>query len=171
VPILFHRRAEQNFLSTLKVKAERQFAKFPNAFDIEAIRRCRTIGDFDDAFIAKIYKFEDKTDYYRKTGSKWALPHIRVPAVAINALDDPFIEEAALPHEEDIGAEAPVRVIYHAHGGHCGFVTAPEATMNADTGMGESDRGQQPIPSHGWLAEEMGRALSHIHAASSTTSS
>jgi predicted alpha/beta-fold hydrolase len=85
-------------------------------------------------------------DYYRKTGSKWWLNKIRVPAVAINAVDDPFIEASSLPTNEDVGV-APVRLIYHSKGGHCGFV---------------GRNVQQP---HGWIAEELGRALQHIHTA------
>lgn len=107
----------------MKKKAELEIQQFPDAFDIEAIRRCTTIGEFDDAYIAPIYGFEDKVDYYRKNGSKWYLNKIRVPVIAINARDDPFIEESSLPTmEEHVGDLAPVRLIYHDHGGHCGFV-------------------------------------------------
>lgn len=130
-------------MRTLKAKAEKQHKKFPQAFDIDAIRRCSAIGDFDDAYIAKIYGFEDKIDYYRKTGSKWWLSKIRVPSIAVNAVDDPFIEASSLPGEADVGA-APVRLIYHEKGGHCGFVSRDN---------------EHP---HGWLAEELGRALKHI---------
>jgi hypothetical protein len=128
-------------------KAERQYLRFPGAFDIEKIRSCRTIGDFDDTFIAPIYGFEDKTDYYRKSGSKWWLHKIRVPTVALNARDDPFIDEDSLPSEEDV-QDAPVKLIYHNHGGHCGFIPADRESN------GKS----------GWIAEEIGRALYHIHS-------
>ena len=40
--------------------------------------------------------------------------NITVPTLAINALDDPFIDENSLPTEaEDVG-DAPVRLVYHA---------------------------------------------------------
>ncbi len=134
----------ENFLKTLKEKAELKIKRFPDAFDIETVRQCKTIGDFDQAFIAPIYGFKDKYDYYRQTGSLWWLPKIRVPTIVINALDDPFVEESSLPTLADIGPTAPVRVIYHAYGGHCGF------------------KADQPPAPHGWLAEEMSLALSHI---------
>jgi predicted alpha/beta-fold hydrolase len=134
----------ENFLKTLKAKAELKILRFPGSFDIEAVRRCKTIGDFDQAFIAPVFGYLDKEDYYRKTGSKWWLSKIRVPTVCINALDDPFIEETALPTDRDTQG-APVRLIYHRHGGHCGFMA------------------HTPPAAHGWLAEEMARALLHIH--------
>lgn len=139
-------------MSTLKVKAEEQHKKFPGSFDIEGVRRAKTIGEFDDAYIAKIYGFADKFDYYRKCGSKWWLSSIRVPVVAINALDDPFIDSESLPTEHDI-KDAPVRLIYHEKGGHCGFA-AKRMSVEKDSPL---------TPSHGWLGEELSRIIHHIH--------
>ena len=85
----------KNFLNTLKLKAERQYELFPGSFDIEAIRRSTTIGEFDDAYIAKIYGFADKFDYYEKCGSKSFLKKIQVPTVAINTIDDPFMDSSS----------------------------------------------------------------------------
>lgn len=121
-----------NFLATLRQKALRKHAKFPGLFNIDEILKADTIGQFDDNFIAKIYGFANKTDYYRKTGSKWFLSRIRVPVVAINARDDPFIEEMSLPSELDLKVEsagdtlAPVKLVYTKNGGHCGFMTGEE---------------------------------------------
>lgn len=158
----------ENFLQTLKAKAIRQHSRFPSAFDIDQIKQCRKIGDFDEAYIAKIYQFEDKVDYYKKTGSKWWLSKIRVPTIAINALDDPFIEESTLPGEEDIGAEAPVRLIYHNNGGHCGFMADESRYEYIHQDLRIKNLNQQTssalcFPSHGFLAEEMARAMLHIH--------
>lgn len=126
----------------MKKKAERQYERFPGSFDIEAIRNATTIGEFDDAYIAKIYGFQDKFDYYAKCGSKQYLKKIHVPTIAINARDDPFIESSSLPTEADVH-EAPVRLIFHEYGGHCGFDTSA-------------------APRHGWLAEELISALQHF---------
>jgi predicted alpha/beta-fold hydrolase len=136
----------ENFLLTLKVKAQRKILRFPNSFDYEKVKQCSTIGEFDDCFIAKIYGFEDKIDYYKKTGSKWFLEKIKVPTIAINAKDDPFIEESSLPSKDDI-KNSPVRCIYHDNGGHCGFI-------------GESN--EHKIPTWGFIAEELGRIIDHI---------
>ena len=65
----------------MKSKAEDKILLFPGSFDVDSVRRCRTIGEFDEAFICKVYGFQDKVDYYRKTGSKWWLDKIRVPTV------------------------------------------------------------------------------------------
>lgn len=170
----------ENFLQTLKKKAERKILKFPGAFDIEKIRACKTIGEFDDAFIAQIYGFADRVDYYRKTGSKWWLPHIRVPTIVINARDDPFIEESSLPTEEDVGPIAPVRLIYTDKGGHCGFMGATRCSFEEKVVEGEKEEeevvgvagGRDTIAKtasqtqRNWLADEMGRALLHLYKSS-----
>jgi len=137
----------ENFLQTLKKKAKRKIARWPSAFDYEKIKNSTTIGEFDDYFIAQIYGFQDKVDYYRKTGSKWWLNKIRVPTIAVNARDDPFIEESSLPSEEDVKT-APVRLIYTDQGGHCGFIGSAV---------------DYNIPSWGYIAEELGRIIDHIN--------
>lgn len=99
--------------------------------------------------ISKLHGFTDKVDYYTQSCSKQYLPRIRVPALVVNALDDPFINERGLPAPADVGA-APVRLVYHAHGGHCGFITGDERP-----GMPEEDR---------WLPMELARFLLHVDA-------
>lgn len=139
-----------NFLQTLKKKAERQIARFPGAFDIDRVRQCSTIGEFDDEFIANIYNFAGKNDYYRQSGAKWWLHCIRTPTLALNARDDPFIEESSLPTRQDVGEEAPVRLVYTDHGGHCGFL---------------ADKLEEAERDCGYLSFELARFLSHIHEA------
>eukprot|EP01041_Mallomonas_annulata_P004691 gene4691-9299_t len=158
----------ENFLQSLKRKAERKHLKFPGVFDIEAVRKCRTIGEFDDIFIAKIYGFKNNIDYYRKSGSKWWLPKIRIPVIAINAIDDPFIDENSLPTIEDIGNIAPVQIIYHENGGHCGFIGHDITNENFEIdNENELILRKQSINQNGWLPEELARALEHIHFSSS----
>lgn len=141
-----------NFLLSLKKKAERQYEKFgkenPNFIDIKAIRACSKIGDFDQAYIVPIYGFKDKLDYYTQSGSKQYLNKIRVPTIAINAVDDPLVDEFTLPTEKDDIGSAPVRLIYTPKGGHCGYLAVRTPSL----------------PAHGWISEEISRALLHIHS-------
>jgi predicted alpha/beta-fold hydrolase len=134
-----------NFLQTLIKKAEKQHASFQGKvpFDIDVIRQCKAIGDFDDAFIAPIYGFKDKFDYYLQSQAKGFLRHIQVPCICVNARDDPFIEESSLPTDRNHVDNAPVRLIYTEEGGHCGFVDEQQ-----------NDR---------WISQELARGLAHIH--------
>jgi hypothetical protein len=106
----------RNFLSTLKQKAERMYQRFgaenPDFIDIKTIRTCTKMYDFDEAFFTKIYGFKSANDYHVQSSSKQYLHKIRVPSVAINARDDPFVDENSLPTEEKDVGEAPMRLIY-----------------------------------------------------------
>jgi hypothetical protein len=148
----------RNFLSTLKQKAERMYVRFgtenPDFIDMKAIRACTKIGDFDEAFIAKVYGFKNANDYYTQSASKQYLHKIRVPTVAINAIDDPFVDEYSLPTEEKDVGDAPVRLIYTENGGHCGFLSKYPATL----------------PPHQWISEELSRVTAHIHDSNIITS-
>lgn len=169
-----------NFLNTLKKKAEVQHALHPTSFDLNAVLSSTTMGEFDNAFIAKIYGFKDNIDYYRQTGAKRWLRHIRVPTIAMNARDDPFFDEDALPCPvQDVGDLAPVRMIYHDYGGHCGFYTQQKYMGYDQQSISTSssciiDQDIPPhydvdiecnyakVPAHGWLAEELARILEYF---------
>ncbi len=141
-----------NFLSTLKVKAAQKWEKHRNdeqaegPYDLARVLACSSIGDFDDEVIAKLHNFEGKVDYYTQSCSKQYLPRIRVPALVVNARDDPFINVAGLPTQAEVG-EGTVRLIYHDYGGHCGFLTGRE-----EKGAPEEER---------WLPTELARFLKH----------
>jgi len=114
-----------NFLRTLIPKAEAQAAMLKARgdrvpFDLEAVRAASTIGEFDEAFIAPIYGFRDKWDYYQQQGSIRFLPDVRVPVFAMNALDDPFIERSSLPTPNEVSPT--VALYYPPAGGHIGFI-------------------------------------------------
>jgi hypothetical protein len=118
--------------------------RHPGAFDIEAVRACRSLGEFDDKYIARVYNYRDKFDYYRSNGSKWFLSSVRVPSVAFNALDDPIVGKVGLPTPTDVGSDAPVRLVYQDLGGHCGFMLDRWTLLDA---------------SSDWMADELARIL------------
>lgn len=84
------------------------------------------------------------------------LRKVRVPSLAINALDDPFMDPTSLPTVAgapcDVGPLAPVRLVCHAYGGHCGFVSATPPS---------SPSGAPSLQRKDWLPEELGRFVEH----------
>jgi predicted alpha/beta-fold hydrolase len=113
----------RHFLVTLRRHTEEKHRRFPDRFDIERVRRARTLREFDDAFTAPMHGFRDTDDYWTRASAKPHLARIRVRTLILNARDDPFLPESALPTERDV-AEA-VTLELPAHGGHVGFVTGP----------------------------------------------
>ena len=107
------------FLATMKPKALAKWRQHPGLFDRERVRAARTIFAFDDAFTAPLHGFAGAHDYWARASAKPHLARIVVPALALNARNDPFVPAASLP----TAAEAGPRLTrwQPAHGGHCGF--------------------------------------------------
>ena len=112
-----------HFLRTLKRNALARLERFPGLFDGDAVRRARTLRDFDNVVTAPLHGFRDTDDYWTRASAKPWLSAIRVPTLLVNARDDPFLPESALPTERDVSAA--VKLEFPARGGHVGFVSGP----------------------------------------------
>jgi uncharacterized protein len=111
------------FLATMRKKAEEKLARFPGLFDAGAMRRARTLRDFDDAVTAPLHGFRDTDDYWTRASSKPVLARIQVPTLLLNARNDPFLPEAALPGRSEVSSA--VRLEFPEEGGHAAFVSGP----------------------------------------------
>ena len=112
---------ERHFLSTLKRQSTRKLERYPGLFDARELARVRTLRDFDNVYTAPVHGFKDTDDYWTRSSSKPLLPSIRVPTLVINARDDPFLPESALPTEREVSDA--VTLEFPARGGHVGFVS------------------------------------------------
>lgn len=110
----------KHFLGTLKANAGAKLARFPGLFDGARMHAARNLYEFDDAVTAPLHGFRDAGDYWRRASSKPWLGGIRLPALVLNALNDPFLPREALPAQQDVAAD--VTLEYPAGGGHVGFV-------------------------------------------------
>jgi len=108
------------FLASLKPKALAKLQQFPNLADAEAIRRSEDFLAYDNAFTAPIHGFVDAHDYWARCSAKPHLRHMRdVPALVLNARNDPFIPASCLPTRGEVG---PAVTLWQPHeGGHVGF--------------------------------------------------
>lgn len=107
------------FLSTMKPKALAKWQQHPGLFDREVLSRARTLYEFDDVFTAPLHGFRNVDDYWARASAKPHLPAIRVPALALNARNDPFVPARSLPRAQDAGRF--VTLWQPRHGGHVGF--------------------------------------------------
>ena len=109
----------RNFLKTMKPRALAKWAQFPGLFDANALREATTLYAFDNVFTAPLHGFKNTDDYWQRASSKPHLHRIRVPALVLNARNDPFVPASCLPQMKDVGPW--VTLWQPAHGGHCGF--------------------------------------------------
>lgn len=107
------------FLATMKPKALAKWQQHPGLFDRERLAAARTLYEFDDVFTAPLHGFRGTQDYWARAS---ALPHLhrlRLPALVVNAQNDPFVPVDVLPPAGPQG-----KFVMHwrpRHGGHVGF--------------------------------------------------
>jgi predicted alpha/beta-fold hydrolase len=107
------------FLRSMKPKALAKLAQHPGLFDLEAMRAARDLYAFDNLFTAPLHGFRDTDDYYARASAGPHLHRIRMPALALNARNDPFVPAASLPRPGDVGQW--VTLWQPSGGGHVGF--------------------------------------------------
>ena len=107
------------FLRTMKPRALAKWQQHPGLFDRERLLAARTMREFDDCFTAPLHGFAGVDDYWHRAAAKPHLRAIRVPALALNARNDPFVPGSSLPGPEAAGSG--VTLWQPAHGGHVGF--------------------------------------------------
>jgi predicted alpha/beta-fold hydrolase len=107
------------FVNTMKPRARRLLQLHPGLFDGAALEKCRDLRDFDNLITGPLHGFKDADDYYLRASAKPHMQRIQLPALALNALNDPFVPADSLPKADEVGQN--VTLWHPAHGGHAGF--------------------------------------------------
>ncbi|MDQ6881001.1 MAG: alpha/beta fold hydrolase [Pseudomonadota bacterium] len=107
------------FMRTMKRKALAKLRQHPGLFDGDRMRAARDLREFDDIFTAPLHGFKDAADYYARASAKEHLHRIRIPALVLNARNDPFVPASSLPAAADVGSH--VVLWQPEEGGHVGF--------------------------------------------------
>lgn len=107
------------FLRTMKPKALRKLAQHPGLFNAERLMAARDLYEFDNVFTAPLHGFRNTEDYWSRASAKPHLARIRVPALVVNPLNDPFVPASCLPRTHEAGRY--VTLWQPRHGGHVGF--------------------------------------------------
>ena len=113
----------RRFLKSLQLKIEKKSSLFPEEFPLEKFASIRTLRDFDNTFTGPLHGFFDAEEYYKINSALQFLPDIQVPALVLNAQNDPFLSPACYPIQlaqqlDQVHFEFPIQ------GGHVGFMQA-----------------------------------------------
>ncbi|BBM86690.1 YheT family hydrolase [Candidatus Uabimicrobium amorphum] len=122
---LYHKK----FLGYICKNYERKRRIHPHTFPrLDAAPR--SLVDFDEKVICRIYGFKGSQDYYTQSSCKDVLSEIEVPTLAIYAKDDPIIPcenyDDLLQQSENIEILAP------SHGGHVAFIGDGKVAEDSD---------------------------------------
>lgn len=111
------------FLNSMVPKALKKLEQHPGLFSAEALLAARDLYAFDNVVTAPLHGFKNTEDYWERASAKPHMRRIAVPALALNALNDPFVPAASLPQAADVSAA--VTLWQPREGGHVGFPSAP----------------------------------------------
>ncbi|NJM25047.1 MAG: alpha/beta fold hydrolase [Bacteroidia bacterium] len=111
----------RRFLRSLKEKVSKKAMVMPD-IDVTNLHQIKTLTAFDDRYTAPLHGYRDAADYYEQCSANRFVMNIHVPALIVNAKNDPFLSPECYPVERlrnhpCVSLEAP------DHGGHVGFVS------------------------------------------------
>ena len=142
---------EYRFLRQLKQAMRRKRAVTPGFWqDEQEFLRAGSIWEFDDRVTAKAFGFDDAEDYYRRSSAAGYLDRVRVPALLIEAADDPFIPFEV--YDNAVFERNPsLQLVTSGAGGHVAFLSrngrrfwAEEQALNFFEAILDKDRGGLP---------------------------
>jgi predicted alpha/beta-fold hydrolase len=116
-----NRLYEKRFLRELRQTLRRKQQLMPDRYPSLDFRGVRTIYDFDDHFTAPAFGFRNADHYYETCSAARFLPSIRLPALLIQAEDDPFIPFEIFA-DSLFRQNGHLRLATTPHGGHVAFL-------------------------------------------------
>src|SRR5215208_1460410 len=117
-----NRLYQWRFVKGLKRMMLRKKELYPKLYDLRALKRIRTVRQFDELYTAPHGGFSDAEDYYAKSSALPLLAKIRALTLILHARDDPLVPLAPFLRTE--ARENPnVLMVTPHHGGHVGFVS------------------------------------------------
>ncbi len=118
----------QRFLASLRGKIRTKIRMFPGELGDAGLEAMRTFREFDGAYTAPLHGFRDAEDYWARASSKPVLSRIAVPALLVNARNDPFLPAECFP-EEEARASAVFHLEMPREGGHLGFAPTKRSAV------------------------------------------
>ncbi len=113
---------ERRFLDSMIRRIRAKEAVFPGRYPVGELPRLRTLYDFDDRVTAPLAGFRNAEHYYSTQSCLQFLPDISIPALLIQAQDDPLIP-FELFKNGGFHANPHVEFLATTYGGHLGFLS------------------------------------------------
>ncbi|HVX66043.1 MAG TPA: alpha/beta fold hydrolase [Bryobacteraceae bacterium] len=128
---LENRYYERRFLKQLKRRVNALHCLHPERLPLDGIESVASLREFDNRFTARWFGFRDGAEYYDTQSSRHFLAAIRIPALIVQAKDDPMIPFEIFERPEARGNPC-VELVATEHGGHLGFVSRRRPVLWAD---------------------------------------
>ena len=112
------------FLRGMKRRLRLRRAILQGVVPLEGLDKVRSLYEFDDRFTAPSFGFRSAEHYYQTQSALNFLPAIRVPALLVQAKDDPLIPYSCF-QDGRLAANPNLRLLATEHGGHLGYLSRP----------------------------------------------
>ncbi len=112
-----------NFMRTLRRKMYEKHLQRPGYLDVSGLDEMKDFREFDGRFTAPAFGFASAEDYWEKAASLPFLSRINLPALLVNALNDPFLPKECYPFDA-ARASSSLYLETPEEGGHTGFTPA-----------------------------------------------
>lgn len=111
----------KRFLRDLHHKIKAKMALYPDQISDRDYQQIKNFKQFDDRYTAPLHGFSSAEDYWHQCSCNRHLHQIHIPALIVNAQDDPFLIDACYPVER-VRQNPFVQMEMPRHGGHVGFM-------------------------------------------------
>jgi uncharacterized protein len=115
----------QRFLKTLKEKVLEKERIMPGTMPVKTLGKISDLIAYDDEVTAPLHGFKNAVHYYSSCSALSFLPDIRIPALIVNATNDPFLSPQCFP-EKSLATHPLVTLEMPGKGGHVGFTLRNE---------------------------------------------
>jgi predicted alpha/beta-fold hydrolase len=122
---------QRRFVHRLKERIVRRHRRAPEIYTLEHLPKIRTITDFDEYYTSKLFGFGTAANYFATQSSNQFLPQIQIPALMIQAQDDPMIPFRVY-QTPALRSNPNFRLVAVRHGGHLGFLSRRKPRFWAD---------------------------------------
>jgi predicted alpha/beta-fold hydrolase len=112
----------QRFLTRLKARIRAKAKASPHLYSDEGLDAITCIWEFDDKYTGPLFGFGNAETYYRTQSAQQFLDKIRIPALVVQAKDDPIVPFEIYSHPA-FSTNPFLRLVATEHGGHLGFLS------------------------------------------------
>jgi predicted alpha/beta-fold hydrolase len=116
----FSRIYQGHLINSLIRKTRDKFSGKPAPIDLNKLNEWTDFYSFDHNVTAPVHGFKSADDYYTKSSCKQFIKHITTPTLILHSKDDPFMNQSAIPSEDDLSESVTLEL--SEQGGHVGFV-------------------------------------------------
>lgn len=117
------RAIERHFVRDLRAEVKKQCFIFPDALDLQVVRRIKSIDSYDREIAIGYYGFASVAEYYRQTSALYFLDELTLPHLILYSKDDPMFVPDLVPEIKRRTSSNPhSRFVLTDKGGHVSYI-------------------------------------------------